>query len=109
MAEISPELREAARALCRAAGIDPEMASSSAYAASPYWEVIVPHAIAAVAPFATSLRALAETARAAAMVSTDQLQAERLKARADALHEAADMMAGPREGGGTVVEFRRLR
>ena len=107
MTEISPELREAARAICQLTGLDPDAISSSAYGAPENWEAFVPQAQAAGAAVSKYLRVLAEVARAAVVVTKDQIEAERLKARGDALHEAADMTGGRRSGGGTVLEFRR--
>lgn len=101
-----PDLVEAARAICRALGVDPDAATSSAHAAPPMWEHYLPHATAAGAVFAVRLRAMAEIARGVAMVSKDQLDAERLKAQADALHEAAALF-DERAAGDNVVEFPR--
>ena len=103
---ISAEHRAAARAICRASGIDPDAASSSAYAAPPNWETFVQHAVAAGAVFAESFKARAEVARAGMAATKDQVEADRLKARADALREAADIVGEPRPSA-TVVEFRR--
>ena len=43
---VSPELRDAAPALCRTFGIDPDAVSSSAYDAPPNWEAHIRHAVA---------------------------------------------------------------
>ena len=103
----NPALIEAARAICREAGLDPDAVISSSYGAPAHWEGFLPHARAAGVAFAETFRTLAEVARAAAMQSEDQIEAERLKARADALHEAARLVdeVPPATN---VVEFRRL-
>lgn len=103
--QIAPALIGAARAICRTLGVDPDAATSSAYGAPQCWETYLPHAQAAGASFAGALRAVAEVARAAAMVSKDQIEAERLNARADALYEAAALIHP--KAGANVVAFRQ--
>lgn len=101
-----PALVEAAKAICRALDIDPDAATSSAYAAAKQWEQFLPYASLTGASFAGRFRTMAEEARSALTKATDQVEAERLKVRADALHEAAEMLdelADRRK----VVAFRR--
>ena len=102
----SPEIIAAAHAICREMGLDPDAVTSSAYGAPQQWVAFIPHARAAAAVYAESFRAMAEIARQGAMLNADQIQAERLFGRANALHEAADIL-GEKGREGNVVEFKR--